>query len=116
MIDYNLAALECLQARHYIERDVNPMPECAALTIAEGLKDLPLRVAANYNLGTAYFVAGEYRHTDEYFSRVLKLLEGNALSDRCGLAGFPAVVSRYFWTLALTAGASPWRLPIGAGR
>src|SRR5262249_33234708 len=32
-----------------------------ALTIAQGVDDLQLAVAANYYLGTAYFVAGDYR-------------------------------------------------------
>ena len=32
-----------------------------AQTIAEDLGDLPLRVAATYYLGTAYFVSGDYR-------------------------------------------------------
>jgi tetratricopeptide (TPR) repeat protein len=72
-----------------------------ALTIAEGLGDLSLRVAANYYLGTAYFVAGDYRRTDEFFPRILQLLEGDRYRERCGLAGFPVVMSRMFWTLAL---------------
>jgi class 3 adenylate cyclase/tetratricopeptide (TPR) repeat protein len=79
-------------------------PEFAedALTIAEALEDLPLRVAANYYLGTAYFVAGDYRRTDEFFPRILQLLEGDRFRERCGLAGFPSVMSRMFWTLALS--------------
>jgi class 3 adenylate cyclase len=72
-----------------------------ALGIAEGLGDLPLRVAANYYLGTANFVAGNYRQTDEFFSTILELLAGEKFRDRCGLAGFPAVMSRMFWPLAL---------------
>jgi predicted ATPase/class 3 adenylate cyclase len=72
-----------------------------ALTIAEGLEDLPLRVAANYYLGTAYFASGDYRQTDEFFSKIAQLLEGDLVRERCGLAGFPSVMSRAFWTLAL---------------
>ena len=72
-----------------------------ALTIGEGLGDLPLRVAANYYLGSAYFAAGDYRRTDEFFPRILQLLEGDRFRERCGLAGFPVVMSRMFWTLAL---------------
>ena len=72
-----------------------------ALTIAEGLDDLPLRVAANYYLGTAHFVSGDYRRTDEFFPRILQLLAGDRFRERCGLAGFPSVMSRMFWTLAL---------------
>ena len=73
-----------------------------ALRIGEELEDLPLRVAANYYLGTAYFVAGDYRRTDEFFPRILQLLEGDRFRERCGLAGFPVVMSRGFWAMALT--------------
>ena len=72
-----------------------------ALKIAEELGDLPLRVAANYYLGTACFVAGDYRRTDEFFSTILDVLKGDRFRERCGLAGFPAVMSRMFWPLAL---------------
>ena len=72
-----------------------------ALRIGEELEDLPLRVAANYYLGTAYFVAGDYRRTDDFFPRILQLLEGDRFRERCGLAGFPVVMSRGFWAMAL---------------
>ena len=72
-----------------------------ALKIAERLGDLHLRVAANYYLGTACFVAGDYRRTDKYFGTILDLLKGDRFRERCGLAGFPAVMSRMFWPLAL---------------
>ena len=72
-----------------------------ALTIAEGLDDLELAVAANYYLGSAYFVAGDYRRVDEYFSRILELLAGARFRERCGLAGFPVAMSRFFWSFAL---------------
>jgi class 3 adenylate cyclase/tetratricopeptide (TPR) repeat protein len=72
-----------------------------ALRIGERFEDLALRVAANYYLGTTYFVAGEYRRTDEFFSRILQLLGGDRFRERCGLAGFPVVMSRFFWVLAL---------------
>jgi tetratricopeptide (TPR) repeat protein len=72
-----------------------------ALGIAEGLGDLSLRVAANYYLGTGYYVAGQYRRTDEFFQRIFQLLKGDLFRERCGLAGFPSVMSRMFWPLAL---------------
>ena len=72
-----------------------------ALAIAEELSDLSLQVAANYYFGSAYFAAGDYRRTDDFFSRILKLLEGDRFRERCGLAGFPAAMSRSFWALAL---------------
>ncbi len=78
-----------------------PMFAERAQTIAEALGDLPLRVAASYYLGTAYFVSGDYRRADEFFPKILRLLAGDLIRERCGLAGFPAVMSRVFWTLAL---------------
>ena len=72
-----------------------------ALAIAEGLGDLSLCVAANYYLGTAHFVVGDYRRTDEAFPRILRLLAGNLVRERCGLAGFPAVMARFFWISAM---------------
>jgi class 3 adenylate cyclase/tetratricopeptide (TPR) repeat protein len=72
-----------------------------ALLIAEETGDQPLRVAANYHLGSAYFVTGDYQRTGEYLSQVLQLLKGDGFRERCGLAGFPAVMSRAVWALAL---------------
>jgi class 3 adenylate cyclase/tetratricopeptide (TPR) repeat protein len=72
-----------------------------ALRIAGGLDDLQLWVAANYYLGTACFVAGDYQRTDEFFEAILDVLKGERFRERCGLAGFPAVMSRMFWPLAL---------------
>jgi class 3 adenylate cyclase/tetratricopeptide (TPR) repeat protein len=80
--------------------DAPPFAE-RALAIARGLADLQLAVAANYYLGTAYFVAGDYRRVDEHFSRILELLAGDRFRERCGLAGFPVVMSRFFWAFAL---------------
>jgi tetratricopeptide (TPR) repeat protein len=73
-----------------------------ALAVAELADDQQLRVAANYYLGSSYFAAGDYLRTDEVFAKILQLLEGDRFRERCGLAGFPAVMSRAFWTLALT--------------
>ena len=72
-----------------------------ARRIGEQLEDLSLRVAANYYLGTTAFVAGEYHGTDEFFSRILQLLADDRFRERCGLAGYPVVMSRFFWALAL---------------
>jgi class 3 adenylate cyclase/tetratricopeptide (TPR) repeat protein len=72
-----------------------------ALTIAQVLDDLQLAVAAHYYLGTAYFVAGDYRRVDEHFSRILELLAGDRFRERCGLAGFPVAMARFFWSFAL---------------
>src|SRR5262249_44851714 len=55
-----------------------------ALRIAESVEDLPLSVAANYQLGTSYFVVGDYRRTDEFFQRILQLLAGDRLRGHRG--------------------------------
>ena len=55
--------------------DAPPFAE-RALTIARGVDDLQLAVAANYYLGSAYFVAGDYRRVDEYFSEILRATRG----------------------------------------
>ena len=88
-----------------------------ALAIGEELEDLPLRVAANYYLGTSYFVAGDYRRGDEFFPRILEILAGDRFRERCGLAGFPVVMARMFWTLALAErGEFDRRIERGTGR
>jgi class 3 adenylate cyclase/tetratricopeptide (TPR) repeat protein len=73
----------------------------SAQAIAESLADLPLRVAANHYRGTAYFAAGDYRRGDEFFATILQLLDGDRFRERCGTAGFPAVMARAFWAWAL---------------
>jgi tetratricopeptide (TPR) repeat protein len=73
----------------------------SALTIAERLGDFPLRIAGNYYLGTAWYTSGDYRQADEIFPRILELLQGNLIRERCGLAGFPAPSSNTFWAWAL---------------
>jgi class 3 adenylate cyclase/tetratricopeptide (TPR) repeat protein len=73
----------------------------SAQTIAERLEDFPLRIAGNYYLGTAYYTSGNYRQADEFFPKILRLLEGDLIRERCGLAGFPAPSSNGFWAWAL---------------
>ncbi|HXH22403.1 MAG TPA: adenylate/guanylate cyclase domain-containing protein [Dehalococcoidia bacterium] len=69
--------------------------------IAERLGDLPLTVAANYYLGTAYFTAGDYRRTGEFLEATIRPLDGDLGRERFGLAGFPVVMARSFWAWAL---------------
>jgi class 3 adenylate cyclase/tetratricopeptide (TPR) repeat protein len=73
----------------------------SALTIAERLGDFPLRIAGNYYLGIACCTSGDYRQADEFFQRILQLLKGDLIRERCGLAGFPAPSSNSFWAYAL---------------
>ncbi len=69
--------------------------------MAEKLGDFSLKVVANYYLGTAYFTAGDYRRAGEYLEQTIQPLAGDLGRDRFGLAGFPVVMARVFWTWAL---------------
>ncbi len=70
--------------------------------IAGSLGDLPLTVAANYYLGTAYLAAGDYRGAVEFCEKTIEPLDGDLGRERFGLAGFPVVMGRVFgaWALA----------------
>jgi len=70
-------------------------------SIATELDDLPLAVAANYYLGTAYFTAGNYRLCEEYLQKTVQPLDGDVGRERFGLAGFPVVMARVWWAWAL---------------
>jgi class 3 adenylate cyclase/tetratricopeptide (TPR) repeat protein len=59
-----------------------------ALTIGDELGDLPLRVAASYYLGTAYFAAGDYRRAEEFFPRIVGLLKGDRVRERSASGDF----------------------------
>ena len=72
-----------------------------ALTLAEDLGDVRLQVAANLFLGTACFLTLDYRQVERLFARVLELLDGAQISERFGLAGFPAVTAHAFLTRIL---------------
>jgi tetratricopeptide (TPR) repeat protein len=70
----------------------------AAGAIAEALNDLQLRVSANYYLGWTVNGLGDYAAAEGFLRKVVALLEGERSRERCGLAGFPAVMAR--WVLA----------------
>jgi class 3 adenylate cyclase/tetratricopeptide (TPR) repeat protein len=69
--------------------------------IAGRLGDLPLTVAANYYLATAYFAAGDYRRAGAFFEKTIAPLDGDLGRERFGMAGFPVVMARAFWVWAL---------------
>jgi tetratricopeptide (TPR) repeat protein len=73
-----------------------------AQAIAEALGDVPLRVTGNLYLGAAYIWTGDYREAADLLRKVLQLLEGDLRRERLGLAGFPAVMARFYlvWPLA----------------
>jgi predicted ATPase/class 3 adenylate cyclase len=72
-----------------------------ARAIGQTLADVPLQVAATYLLGTACIDFGDYRGAESLLAEVVRSLEGDLARERCGLFGFPAVMSRAWLTRAL---------------
>ncbi|MCJ7831784.1 MAG: adenylate cyclase, partial [Dehalococcoidia bacterium] len=74
----------------------------SAQAIAESLGDVPLQVTGNLYLGAAYLWTGDYPRAEELLLKAVQLLEGDRSRERFGLAGFPAVMARYFfdWVFA----------------
>jgi tetratricopeptide (TPR) repeat protein len=74
----------------------------SALANAATVGDLALTTAANYHLGLACHASGDYRQAESCFRAVIELLPGDLCLERCGLEGFPALLSRGYlaWTLA----------------
>ena len=73
----------------------------ASAAIGQTLGDVPLQVAASYLLGTACVDVGDYRRAEDLLGEVVQSLDGDLTRERCGLYGFPAVMSRAFLTRAL---------------
>jgi tetratricopeptide (TPR) repeat protein len=73
-----------------------------AQVIAGALSDFPLEVGAKFYVGTDCLTSGDYRDAATELRKVVQLLEGERQGDRCGLAGFPAAMSRGYlaWSLA----------------
>jgi class 3 adenylate cyclase/tetratricopeptide (TPR) repeat protein len=72
-----------------------------ARPVAESLRDVPLQVTGNLYLGTAYLGTGSYSQAEDLLLHVVRLLEGDLIRQRFGLAGFPAVMARCYLTWAL---------------
>jgi tetratricopeptide (TPR) repeat protein len=73
-----------------------------ALALAEVIGELSVQVVANNCLGDTYFSLGDYPRSMELHARNTKLLQGDLIRERFGLAGLPAVFSRSWlaWSLA----------------
>ena len=73
----------------------------SALAIAETLKDLPLQVAANFYLGVGWLSAGDYGRAEDLLRKIVQSVDGERSRERCGLPGFPAVMSRSWLAFSL---------------
>jgi tetratricopeptide (TPR) repeat protein len=73
-----------------------------ALQIGTVRADRELQVGANYCLAATSLSVGQYIEANSYFVKVIDALPGDLMHARCGLATFPAVISRSFltWSLA----------------
>jgi len=73
-----------------------------AKIIAERLSDFPLQVAANFYVGQAWFVLGQYKQAEIIFQDNVRMLQDDRRRQLLGLAGLPSVLSGSYlaWTLA----------------
>ena len=77
-----------------------------AQAIADTLGDFPLQVGANLYAGADCLTSGDYRKAETFLRKVVQLLDGDQHRDRCGLAGFPAAMSRGYLAWALAEGGA----------
>jgi class 3 adenylate cyclase/tetratricopeptide (TPR) repeat protein len=73
-----------------------------ALTVADQVSDMPLRVVTNLPLGLAHHTSGDYKNAREYFGWNVTHLDGKLLNERFGMFVLPSAFSRSFiaWGLA----------------
>ncbi len=73
-----------------------------ARSIAETLGHFSLTVTVNYYLGLACLSTGDYQGAEVFLRQNVELLQGDLIRERCGVAGFPAAMSRSYlaWALA----------------
>jgi DNA-binding SARP family transcriptional activator len=72
------------------------------LAIARACGDFGLEVQMNFRLGLAYHALGEYRRAIDILKRNVNLLTGARVSERYGMAGLPALLSRA-WLISCLA-------------
>jgi predicted ATPase len=72
-----------------------------ALSLAEALRDVRLQVMANYRLGLAYYLLGDYRRAIDCLKQNVAALEEDLRHARFGMAGLPSVHSRTFLVYCL---------------
>ena len=69
--------------------------------IADTLSDATLHIVASFYLGLACYASGDHPRAEELFRAAVHSLEGDLGRQRCGLAGFPAAMSRSYLGLAV---------------
>jgi DNA-binding SARP family transcriptional activator/class 3 adenylate cyclase len=69
-----------------------------AQAIAESLKDVPLQVTANLDLGAACLGTGDCRQAEVLFRKILGWLDGDRRRERFGQTIFPAVAAHGYLT------------------
>jgi class 3 adenylate cyclase/tetratricopeptide (TPR) repeat protein len=69
--------------------------------IADTLSDATLHIVASFYLGLACYASGDHPRAEELFRAAVRSLEGDLSRQRCGLAGFPAAMSRSYLGLAV---------------
>ena len=72
-----------------------------ACAIAQRHADQELGVGANFYLGLAHHALGDGRAAEACLRTIVAALSGDRFRARCGLAGFPAVMSRCYLTMVL---------------
>ncbi len=72
-----------------------------AMAIADERADLPLQVMSHFFLGLAYVYACRFRESIELLSWNIDRLQGEAVHERFGEPGIPAVFSRSYLVRAL---------------
>jgi class 3 adenylate cyclase/tetratricopeptide (TPR) repeat protein len=89
MSQYHWVTGNLIEARAFGER---------AEAMGAALADPALRAVANYYAGAACFASTDYRAAESFLRKAIPSFEGDLGRERFGLAGYPAVMSR--WVLS----------------
>src|SRR5262249_25207570 len=65
-----------------------------ALAMAIAISDVTLEVVANYHLGLACFLAGDFARTIKVYRRIEVILNGPLQNERFGMPAMPLVIAR----------------------
>ena len=73
-----------------------------AIRLAKIADDFSARVTSQQHLGLAYLAIGDYRASTDILREVAEALTGSAATERHGMAGYPAALSRGFLARGLS--------------